>query len=197
MVSSNSSSPYLRRRRSRQRHGIERMGGEDDERRVKEDEEGGGRGDEGEGRLNIGIVGFGNFGQFLANTMRHGNNIFASSRSDYTKVASRMGVKFYRDVNEMLRWRRNGPKTAKSEEGGEEEGGRGLDVLLISTSVLSFSTVLSKLCPKELKRLAPLVVDVLSVKEHARREMLRILPSNCDILCTHPMFGPESGKHGW
>lgn len=23
------------------------------------------------------------------------------------------------------------------------------------------------------------------------------LPEECDILCTHPMFGPDSGKNGW
>ena len=27
--------------------------------------------------------------------------------------------------------------------------------------------------------------------------MLEHLPSECDILCTHPMFGPDSGKNGW
>jgi prephenate dehydrogenase len=43
----------------------------------------------------------------------------------------------------------------------------------------------------------PLVVDVLSVKEHARKIMLEQLPEECDILCTHPMFGPDSGKNGW
>merc|ERR1712226_192895 len=43
----------------------------------------------------------------------------------------------------------------------------------------------------------PLVVDVCSVKVHAKTTMLALLPDSCDILCTHPMFGPESGKHGW
>ena len=43
----------------------------------------------------------------------------------------------------------------------------------------------------------PLIVDVLSVKEHPRRVLLSSLPERCDILCTHPMFGPESGKKGW
>ena len=27
--------------------------------------------------------------------------------------------------------------------------------------------------------------------------MLTNLPEDCDVLCTHPMFGPESGKFGW
>ena len=32
---------------------------------------------------------------------------------------------------------------------------------------------------------------------HAKSVMLKILPEDCDIICTHPMFGPESGKYGW
>ena len=55
--------------------------------------------------------------------------------------------------------------------------------------------ILSNL-PKEFVR-GKLIVDVLSVKVHAKTEMLKILPEDCDIICTHPMFGPESGKYGW
>jgi hypothetical protein len=43
----------------------------------------------------------------------------------------------------------------------------------------------------------PLIVDVLSVKDYPRQIMLDLLPKGCDILCTHPMFGPDSGKNGW
>ena len=27
--------------------------------------------------------------------------------------------------------------------------------------------------------------------------MLAVLPPTADVLCTHPMFGPDSGRHGW
>ena len=27
--------------------------------------------------------------------------------------------------------------------------------------------------------------------------MTKYLGEDSDILCTHPMFGPESGKYGW
>ena len=40
-------------------------------------------------------------------------------------------------------------------------------------------------------------MDVLSVKSHAKETMLEHLPADCDVLCTHPMFGPESGRYGW
>ena len=42
-----------------------------------------------------------------------------------------------------------------------------------------------------------LIVDVLSVKEFPKNLLLEVLPSDFDIICSHPMFGPESGRHGW
>lgn len=42
-----------------------------------------------------------------------------------------------------------------------------------------------------------LFVDVLSVKEFPRDLFLNYLPAEFDILCTHPMFGPQSGKDSW
>ncbi|GLJ27789.1 hypothetical protein SUGI_0545400 [Cryptomeria japonica] len=83
-------------------------------------------------KLKIGIVGFGNFGQFLAKTIvRQGHTVLAHSRSDHSKVARKMGVSFYLDQDDFC-------------------------------------------------------------EEHPE-----VLPSEFDILCTHPMFGPESGKAGW
>lgn len=35
------------------------------------------------------------------------------------------------------------------------------------------------------------------MKVHAKDCLLDVLPEDADILCTHPMFGPESGKFGW
>lgn len=56
--------------------------------------------------------------------------------------------------------------------------------------------MLNSLPLQRLKR-STLFVDVLSVKEFPRNLFLQTLPSDFDILCTHPMFGPESGKNGW
>ncbi|KAK4385276.1 Arogenate dehydrogenase 1, chloroplastic [Sesamum angolense] len=70
------------------------------------------------------------------------------------------------------------------------------DVILLSTSILSLSQVIKSL-PLNYLRKPTLFVDVLSVKEYPRDLMLQVLPSDSDVLCTHPMFGPESGRHGW
>jgi arogenate dehydrogenase (NADP+) len=53
--------------------------------------------------------------------------------------------------------------------------------------------VLGALPVQRLKR-STLFVDVLSVKEFPKRLLLRTLPPEVDILCTHPMFGPDSGE---
>lgn len=67
---------------------------------------------------------------------------------------------------------------------------------MLCTSILSTEVMLNSLPLQRLKR-STLFVDVLSVKEFPRNLFLQTLPSDFDILCTHPMFGPESGKNGW
>ncbi|OMO61685.1 Prephenate dehydrogenase [Corchorus olitorius] len=128
-------------------------------------------------KLKIAVVGFGNFGQFLAKTIaRQGHTVLAYSRTDYRDVAQKLGVSFFSDANDLC----------------EEHP----EVILLCTSILSTEKVLKSLPFQRLKR-STLFVDVLSVKEFPRNLFLQHLPSDFDILCTHPMFGPESGKNGW
>ncbi|XP_073150180.1 arogenate dehydrogenase 2, chloroplastic-like [Henckelia pumila] len=128
-------------------------------------------------KLRIAIVGFGNFGQFLAkNFIRQGNTVYAFSRSDYSSIAQSMGAVYFSDVHDLCE---NHP-----------------DVILMCTSILSTEQVLKSLPLQRLRR-NTLFVDVLSVKEFPKNIFLQVLPTHFDILCTHPMFGPESGKHGW
>jgi len=127
--------------------------------------------------LKIGILGFGNFGQFLAKTFTKQHEVFACSRTDYSQIANQIGVHFTDDVKSMFR------------------DAQGLDCLVISVSILSFESVLRHVPMELLKHV--LVVDVLSVKILPRDVMKVILPPEADILCTHPMFGPESGRCSW
>lgn len=56
--------------------------------------------------LRVGILGFGNFGQFLAQWfVAAGHALFAASRADYSKEAARIGVAFFSDAHQMLRAR--------------------------------------------------------------------------------------------
>jgi prephenate dehydrogenase len=136
--------------------------------------------------LCIGIVGFGRFGQFIAKTFARHGRVVVTSRTDYSDEAERLGVTYV-------------PLDAPNAFLGE-----GLDVIVFAVSILSFRSTVRSFVPalrscieEDRTRRAPLIVDVLSVKEHARSVLLDLLPSECDILCTHPMFGPDSGKNGW
>ncbi|TXG50034.1 hypothetical protein EZV62_025909 [Acer yangbiense] len=127
--------------------------------------------------LKIGILGFGPFGQFLAKTMiKQGHILQATSRSDHSQLCHHLGISFFREEREFI----------------EADN----DVILICTSILSLSQVLNNLPLHSLKR-PTLIAEVLSVKEHARNVLLQVVPEEMDLLCTHPMFGPESGKIGW
>jgi prephenate dehydrogenase len=134
--------------------------------------------------LTIGVVGFGRFGQFIAKTFSKHGKIVVTSRSDYTEIADEMGATYIPldDPDAFLE--------------------KDLDVIIFAVSILSFEGTIKKLIPSlesyiSRNNRGPLLVDVLSVKEHPRDVMIQQLPKGCDILCTHPMFGPDSGKNGW
>jgi len=139
--------------------------------------------------LRIGIMGFGRFGQFIAKSFAKYGEIVGTSRSDYTEIATEMGAKFIPLSD---------PGSFLNEE---------LDVIVLAVSILSFDDTVKAwafyleeyLREQKAKgnSAAPLIVDVCSVKEHPRNILLEYLPKECDILCTHPMFGPDSGKEGW
>ncbi|KAK9697954.1 hypothetical protein RND81_08G072400 [Saponaria officinalis] len=128
-------------------------------------------------KLKIAVVGFGNFGQFLAKTLvSQGHTVLAHSRSDYSQIASKLDVSFFANPDDLC----------------EEHP----EVILLCTSILSTEPVLKSLPLQRLKR-STLFVDVLSVKEFPKSLFMKYLPQDFDILCTHPMFGPESGKISW
>jgi len=137
--------------------------------------------------LTIGVVGFGNFGQFLSRTFIKYASVVGTSRSDYTSAAEAMGAKYVplSDPEEFLKQ---------------------VDVVLFAVAIKSFKNTVENLLPaiqKDMERRLQndeqgiCFVDVCSVKEHPRQVMLDLLPLEADILCTHPMFGPISGKNGW
>jgi hypothetical protein len=132
-------------------------------------------------RLRIGIVGFGPFGQFLAKTFVINNDVVAASRSDHSARAFELGASAYVSLSD--------PAALFAQQ---------LDVLLISVSIVSFERTLAALTPYMEGR-DVLVVDVLSVKDFPKKLFEERVPASCDILATHPMFGPESGggPNGW
>ncbi|PKA47207.1 Arogenate dehydrogenase 2, chloroplastic [Apostasia shenzhenica] len=129
------------------------------------------------GPLRIAIVGFGNFGRFIAQGFRRqGHTVIATSRTDYGEYCRQHGVLFVRSVDEVC----------------EEEP----DIVVICSSILSTESVVRSI-PFEKLRPETIFADVLSVKQFPRNLFLEVLPPEFGIVCTHPMFGPESGKDGW
>ncbi|GJR18328.1 arogenate dehydrogenase 2, chloroplastic-like protein [Tanacetum coccineum] len=108
--------------------------------------------------------------------VRQGHTVLAHSHADYSSRAAALGVAYYPNADDLC----------------EEHP----EVILLCTSILSTDKVLKSLPLQCLKR-STLFVDVLSVKEFAKDVFLQILPKDFDILCTHPMFDPESGKDSW
>ncbi|KAI9191203.1 hypothetical protein LWI28_005066 [Acer negundo] len=92
------------------------------------------------------IIGFGNYGQFLAKTLvSQGHAVLAHSRSDHhNETAKKLGVSFYADPHDLC----------------EEHP----EIILLCTSIISTKQVLKSLPLQRLKR-NTLFVDVLSVKE--------------------------------
>ena len=117
--------------------------------------------------LKIGIIGFGKFGQFLAKTFVKNNDVYAVGRSDTSAVAKAIGCDFF-PLFDMSSF-------AKVD----------CDVIILACSIISFEEVLRNI-PKDVLR-GKLIVDVLSVKVHARKIMTQYLPEDADILCTHPV----------
>lgn len=53
----------------------------------------------GEPSLTVGIIGFGNFGQFIAQgLLRQGHHVLATSRADYSEYCQRHGIQFFRYI---------------------------------------------------------------------------------------------------
>ncbi|XP_016458725.1 arogenate dehydrogenase 2, chloroplastic [Nicotiana tabacum] len=128
-------------------------------------------------KLKIAIIGFGNFGQFIAKAfIQQGHIVLAHSRTDYSPVAKSLNVNFFQDPHDIC----------------EQHP----DIVVLCTSINSLERVLRSLPIQKLKR-NTLFIDVLSVKEFPKNIFLQLLPQEFDILCTHPMFGPTSGKDNW
>jgi len=95
----------------------------------------------------LAIIGFGNFGQFLAKTfVRQGHRVIGQSRSDYSTVAKELGAEYFNTADEVL--------------------DQNPEVVILCTSITSLKTVMTKFPLQRLEN--SVVVDVCSVKEYPR-----------------------------
>ncbi len=119
----------------------------------------------------IAIIGFGNFGQFAARHLKAHFDVVAFDEHDFGPQAEKAGV-----------------KAASLKEAA------GCDVVLVCVPVQNLESLLRKI-KLHLKNGA-IVVDVCSVKQKPAELMENILPDDVELIGTHPLFGPQSGKNG-
>lgn len=69
-----------------------------------------------------------------------------------------------------------------------------MDWIFLAVPISALEESLDRIKP--VLKTRALVIDVCSVKEYPCRLMKKILPRDVEIIGTHPMFGPDSAKHG-
>mmetsp|Transcript_28241 Transcript_28241/g.51118 ORF Transcript_28241/g.51118 Transcript_28241/m.51118 type:complete len:712 (-) Transcript_28241:839-2974(-) len=121
--------------------------------------------------LNIGIVGFGTFGQFLSKRMSQKHRVACIDKVDKSKDAQTLGIEYYPlfDMGEFLE---------KS------------DIIIVAVPMIDFEDVILTLPADRLR--GKLVVEVCPLSAHPKSVLLRHFGPEVDILSTHPMFGPTS-----
>ncbi|MFK7900579.1 MAG: prephenate dehydrogenase/arogenate dehydrogenase family protein [Cyclobacteriaceae bacterium] len=119
----------------------------------------------------LGIIGFGSFGQFIAKHLHPFFTITVFNRSDKSEDAKRLNVAY-----------------------GSLEEVASKDIVIYCVPVQFLEDTLRKTASFLQPR--AVAVDVSSVKVKPLKLMKEILPSSVEIIGTHPLFGPQSGKRG-
>lgn len=125
--------------------------------------------------MTIGVYGIGRFGSFWAETIRENTDpssvrVVATSRSPKPGIP---GVDFL----------------------SEEEFFATSDMVFFCVAISSFKSVLERVAP--MIRDDCLILDTCSVKAEPAAWMRGALEdSGCQIIATHPMFGPDSARNG-
>ena len=126
--------------------------------------------EEGTQKLNIGIVGYGAFGQFLGKQMAATHKVRCIDQMDRSKEADRTDVEYYPmfDMHNFL---------------------EDLDVVVFAVPLIEFEDVIKNIAANQLS--GKLVVEVCPLSAHPKKVLLNHLGGDVDILSTHPMFGPS------
>ena len=119
----------------------------------------------------IGIIGFGQFGQFMARHLAPFFETAVCDNADLKQEAEKIGVGW-----------------------SDFETVAGKEIVIFAVPLKSFETVLRRAVPY--LRENAMCFDVCSVKIEPLRLMREILPETVEIVGTHPLFGPQSGREG-
>ena len=120
----------------------------------------------------LGIIGFGAFGQLIAQHLREYFELCAFDPSHIpTGVAMDLGVSL-KSMGEVSR----------------------CDIVVVASPVSTFEQVVASIAT--FCRPGAIIVDVGSVKIQPAEIMERLLPDTVSIIATHPLFGPQSAQDG-
>lgn len=128
-------------------------------------------------KLNIGIIGFGTFGQFLAKKILKStqHSVSCIDPLDKSKEAEELNVDYHPMFN-MLSFLDD------------------LDVIVLSIPLIDFANIVHHLPHDRLRK--KLVVEVCALNSHPKNVLLSSLPLDVDIISSNPMFGPKSCTYG-
>jgi len=119
----------------------------------------------------LGWIGFGNFGQFALPYLSDNIEVWVYDRVDKKEEAERLG----------LHW-------------GTLKEVASCELLVLAVPVQFLESLLIEI--KTMVLPTAMVFDVSSVKVKPIKLMTQYLPNTVDIVGTHPLFGPQSGKNG-
>jgi len=118
-------------------------------------------------RLKIAVIGYGRFGKLLTQFLLPFGEINVISKQ---KIKDKQILKLkYAELANM-------------------------DWIIPAVPISEFENVLKKIRPY--LKSGSLVMDICSVKVLPCKLLKKYIPQNCQILGTHPMFGPDSAKNG-
>ena len=119
----------------------------------------------------LGFIGFGGFGRFIIPHLKPYFNITVYDITDLSDKAKDLGVSW-----------------------GNMEKVASKDLVALAVPVQFLEELLIEI--KDFVKPKALVFDLSSVKLKPIELMLKYLPEYVDIIGTHPLFGPQSGKDG-
>jgi prephenate dehydrogenase len=125
-------------------------------------------------RTNVGIIGFGRFGQLWAKILHPDHNVSVTNRSDKSQLAAELGVTF-----------KNLAKLCAEAE-----------VIFLCVPISQVEATACQIKPYI--RPGTAIFDTCSVKVHPAEAMRRCLGDieGVELVATHPMFGPDSAAKG-
>jgi len=121
--------------------------------------------------LNLGLIGFGRFGQFVAKHLRSRLHLIVWDLRDQRKKAASLG----------LTW-------------GTLEEAASCQAVLLAVPISEVPAVLAQV--SGYLRPGALLMDVCSVKMAPVKWMVAAAPAEVQVIGMHPLFGPHSGRSG-